>query len=59
MIKLLKIAILIGIGFLAGQTYTPSTAEAGVVDRVIIELSNIAAAVDRVGERLDCKGDSE
>jgi hypothetical protein len=55
MITLLKIAVLIGIGFFAGQTYSPSPAEAGVVDRVVEELHGIAEAVDRVGERLVCQ----
>lgn len=48
---------LIGIGFVVGQIYSPSPAEAGVVDRVVEELSNISAAVDRIGERLDCERD--
>jgi hypothetical protein len=54
MISLLKVIFLIGLGFFAGQTYNPNAAEAGVVDRVVLELQGIAAAVDRVGERLEC-----
>jgi hypothetical protein len=54
MISFLKIVFLIGLGFFAGQTYSPTAAEAGVVDRVVLELQGIAEAVDRVGEKLEC-----
>lgn len=54
MINLLKIVALIAIGFVVGQTYSPSPAEAGVVDRVVEELHGIAEAVDRVGEKFEC-----
>lgn len=55
MFSILKVALLVGVGFLAGQAYTPKTAGAGVVDRVVEELHGIADAVDRVSERLVCK----
>jgi len=54
MINLLKIVALIALGFFVGQTYSPSPAEAGVVDRVVEELHGIAEAVDRVGEKFEC-----
>lgn len=54
MFKFLQIVVLIGVGFLFGQSAFPVSASAGVVDRVVAELANIAAAVDRVGERFDC-----
>lgn len=54
MISFLKIVFLIGLGFFAGQTYNPTAAEAGVVDRVVEELHGIAEAVDRVGEKFEC-----
>lgn len=54
MMTLVKIVILVGLGFIVGQTYDPAPAEAGVVDRVVEELHGIATAVDRVGERLVC-----
>jgi hypothetical protein len=54
MMTIAKIVILIGLGFVAGQTYRPAPAEAGVVDRVVEELHGIAEAVDRVGDRLVC-----
>jgi hypothetical protein len=54
MISFLKVIFLIAIGFFAGQTYNPTAAEAGVVDRVVLELQGIAEAVDRVGEKLEC-----
>jgi len=54
MISFLKVIFLIGLGFFAGQTYNPTAAEAGVVDRVVVELHGIAEAVDRVGEKFEC-----
>ena len=54
MISLLKVVALIAIGFIAGQTYNPNAAEAGVVDRVVVELHGIAEAVARVGEKFEC-----
>jgi len=54
MMTIAKIVILVGLGFFAGQTYRPASAEAGVVDRVVEELHGIAEAVDRVGARLVC-----
>jgi len=57
MFKLLQIALLIGVGFLFGQSAFPVPANAGVVDRVVEELANIGAAVDRVGDRFDCERD--
>jgi hypothetical protein len=54
MMTIAKIIVLVGLGFFAGQTYQPAEAEAGVVDRVVLELQGIAAAVDRIGEKLVC-----
>lgn len=54
MMTIAKIIVLIGLGYMAGQTFQPAPAGAGVVDRVVEELHGIAEAVDRVGERLVC-----
>jgi hypothetical protein len=55
MFKLLQVAFLISVGFFFGQSAFPVSASAGVVDRVVDELANIAAAVDRVGDRFNCE----
>lgn len=54
MFRVLQVVALIGIGFFIGQSAFPEKARAGAVDRVVTELANIAAAVDRVGEKFEC-----